>query len=235
VVKRSPSRKRATGTLKKKKKRPAPERDLAGPGTLRDRNVVELTTSIIDSLAGAERSDAEARVAIGGKLRELRGQIRHGEWLRWLESDVPFTPRSAWSYMQLHDWAQRHPVNFQQLAPLGPTKLYFLIRLAPEDLATLLERKRHRVPGSGKLRTLEGMTVAELRAVLGALSGSGASRPPAERALRSYRRSVKSVVMAMNELTRYRQGVDLGEVRTVHTTLLTAASALAAAFGLSDG
>jgi hypothetical protein len=79
------------------------------------------------------------------------------------------------------------------------------------------------------------MTVAELRAVLGALSGNGASsRPPAERALRSYRRSVKSVVMAMDELTQHRQGVDRSEVKAVHTTLLTAASALAAAFGLSE-
>jgi hypothetical protein len=229
-VSRAARRRPAAGELKKKQTQ-APERDVAGTRTLRDRDVVALTKSIRERVADAERSDAEARVAIGGMLRELREQIRHGEWERWLESDVPFTPRSAWSYMQLHDWAQRHPVNFQQLAPLGPTKLYLLIRLKPEKLAALLKRKRHLVPMTGKLRSLAGMTVAELMSVLGGLSG-GEKPGPADRAFTSYRRSVKAVVAAMDELTRYRQGVDLGEVKAVHATLLSAAAALAVAFGL---
>jgi hypothetical protein len=200
---------------------------------LRDRDVVQLTKDIAASVAAAERSDAEARVAIGGKLRELREQIRHGEWLRWLESDVPFTARSAWSYMQLHDWAQRHPVNFEQLSSLGPTKLYLLIRLSPSAFAALLKRKRHRVPETGKLRTLAGMTVAELSSVLRALAGKGTEeQPAAARALGSYRRSVSAVVLAMEELAQHRDHLDLGEVSEVHATLLAAAATLAAAFGL---
>jgi hypothetical protein len=215
-----------------KQKTQPPERDVAGTRTLRDRDVVQLTKSIADSLAAAERSDTEARVAIGGMLRELRTQIRHGEWLRWLESDVPFTSRSAWSYMQLHDWAERHPVNYQRLASLGPTKLYLLIRLKPKNLAALLARKRHRVPMSGQLRTLAGMTVAELKSVLTALSGGGENEAPAARAFSSYRRSVKAVVVAMEELTRHRASIDLSEVNALHASLLTAAAALAAAFHL---
>jgi hypothetical protein len=163
-------------------------------------------------------------------LRELREQIRHGEWLQWLESDVPFTARSAWSYMQLNDWAQRHPVNFQRLAPLGPTKLYLLIRLKPKKLAALLARKRHRVPMSGELRTLAGMTVAELMSVLGALGGH--AKRPAARAFSSYRRSVRAVVAAMEELPQHREDLDLGEVSALHSSLLSAAATLAAAFHL---
>jgi hypothetical protein len=208
------------------------ERDVAPERTLRDRDVVRLTEQIIDSLETAERKDAMARVAIGGMLRELREKIPHGEWLGWLETDVPFTPRTAWSYIQLHDWSKTHPVNFEKLASLGPTKLYLLIRLSPKHLTALLARKRHRIPESGKLRTLAGMTVAELITVLRALTGRGRELPAADRAFASYRRGVNALVAAMDELTRHRASVAVAEVREVHATLVAAAAALAASFGL---
>lgn len=195
--------------------------------TLKHKAVVQLTEAIVALEKSAAMGDVEARVEIGGMLAELRDLLPHGEWLRWLDSDVPFTPRIAQVYMHLHAWAQTHQVTFQRIAPLGASKVYLLMRQPGKVLAALLSQDRHRVPDTGKLRTLEGMTFKELLSVVQKKGGSR-TLSAADRALSSYRRRVHALVRATDSLVEHAAALPAPDVRDLAATLREAADALEA-------
>ena len=205
----------------------------AGTLTLRSREVVEATAEIVSIGLEAGRNDVEARVTMGERLRWVRDELQHGEWLRWVEGDVPFTDRSARSYIRLYDWSRTHVAAYQRLAPLGVTKLYLLIRIRGEHLATLLKRKRHTVPGSGAVRTLEGMTYKELVAVVRELAVGSSEQTAAGEALSACRRGVRAVAKAAESLVAHRASVARQDVVALHAALLQTADRLASGYGLS--
>ncbi len=88
-----------------------------------------LTGRILSIAQRTGKLDVDARVEIGGILVEVQARLDHGEWLLWLDESVPFTQRSAHSYMHLREWAAIHPGPYHKLAPLGPSKIYLLMAL----------------------------------------------------------------------------------------------------------
>ena len=54
-------------------------------------------------IVGALRTSVEAAVRIGKLLSEQKAELAHGEWLPWIEANLPFTDRTAQKYMRVYE------------------------------------------------------------------------------------------------------------------------------------
>lgn len=75
--------------------------------------IVRLHGEILD----AYRGSIEKGFRIGELLTEQKAKLDHGEWLTWLEENVPFTDRTARNYARLYD--QRDRFKEENIAALG--------------------------------------------------------------------------------------------------------------------
>ncbi len=52
-------------------------------------------------IEGALRTSVEKAVRIGELLGEQKAELKHGEWLPWVEANLPFTEDTAQRYMRV--------------------------------------------------------------------------------------------------------------------------------------
>ena len=200
--------------------------------TPRSKPIAQLTSQILELNARVNRSDTSARVAIGALLGQVQELLGPSAWLEWLAGAVPFTPRTAQTYVHLHRWSEANPAHYPLLAPLGPSKLALLSRLPPKQLGQLLRRKVHAIPGTSNTRTLETLTVPELALVIAAFQGALPPTPlPAQKALHNYQRRVHALARATEALAAY-DALPRETLHDLHEALLETAKALAEAFAL---
>ncbi len=166
-------------------------------------------------------------MTIGGLLRDVKLTLEHGDWMTWLEEEVPYSDRTARGYIDLFEWTQQEPTLYEHVAPLGTTKVIMLSRMSPARVRGLLRRKRHQVPGGGSKLTLEQMTAAQLAAVLALPPTLKAS---ADTAMSSYRRRVTGLLRATEELIGLADGVDRDRIEEMHNDLVAATEQLAKNF-----
>jgi len=68
------------------------------------------------------RQTFDKAIEIGGLLVEAKAQLKHGEWGQWVEDNLPFTARSASTYMRYHD--QRELLKSENVSDLtGATRM----------------------------------------------------------------------------------------------------------------
>lgn len=61
--------------------------------------IIELHNSIMDAV----QINLEKAVRIGELLTQQRELLKHGEWLPWVEANLPFSDRSTRRYLQLYE------------------------------------------------------------------------------------------------------------------------------------
>jgi len=126
---------------------------------------VDLLKGEILQLVAAANSDAvAARAEVGKKLVDVKGELKHGQWLFWVNDNLPFTAATAKRAIQLWHLSQSDAALFEALRPLGLTKAYKLMSLPPTERDAFLG-KAHAVPGAGMKTPLE-MTFEQMMAVL---------------------------------------------------------------------
>jgi hypothetical protein len=78
-------------------------------------------------------------IQIGKDLLSAKHYLSHGEFLRWVESEVGLPPRTAQAYMRVASWALPKSVT---VALLPPTALYALASsgVPPEFVEEVLRR-----------------------------------------------------------------------------------------------
>ncbi len=82
------------------------------------RNLPELATELRSEVEAAELAWHDAvshAIRAGELLTEAKAQVKHGEWLPWLEANFPGSPRSAQGYMRLGENAE----DARRVAHLG--------------------------------------------------------------------------------------------------------------------
>jgi hypothetical protein len=203
------------------------------PGDRSDPRVRKLTTEILALHTTAERDYAETVVEIGTRLRAVRLLLRHGEWLAWLEMDVPFTAQSATNYIDLADWAEEHASDFMRFKQLGPTKLYAIMTLGWRGLRVLRTRQTHPVPGSDRALTLQQMSAPQLYRLVATLRDGTGAEATIDYVVRGYRQRLTRLHGATERLVSRRAEVDTETAAELHQALLAAARQLAEAFQLS--
>ncbi len=190
----------------------------------RHASVQKLTDQVLELCRTAGRGDVEARVTIGGLLRDVKLTLEHGDWLTWLEEEVPYGDRTARGYIDLFDWTQQQPTLYEHVAPLGTTKVIMLSRISPARLRGLLRPKRHQLPNGGPKLTLEQMTATQLASVLALTPTLETS---ADAAMSSYRRRVTGLLRATEELVALGDEVDRDRIEEMHDDLVVATAQLA--------
>lgn len=55
------------------------------------------------SFQAACRRTVEEAWKLGGELRQAKSQVRHGQWIPWVEGSIGLTPRTAQRLMALHE------------------------------------------------------------------------------------------------------------------------------------
>ena len=123
-----------------------------------------LKQEILQLAAAANGASVQARAQIGKLLLAVKGWLSHGDWLFWLNDHVPFTAATAKRAIQLWHLSQSDPSAFEALKPLGLTKTYKLMSMAPAERDAFLSQA-HSVPGAGIKTPLE-MTFEQMMAVL---------------------------------------------------------------------
>jgi len=137
----------------------------APPGEAQEPSKVEVLKGVILQLEAAANADAvAARAEVGKLLVEVKGELVHGEWSFWVNDNLPFAAPTAKRAIQLWHLSESDPEGFEALRPLGLTKAYKLMSMAPQERDAFLAQA-HEVPGAGIKTPLE-MTFAQMMAVL---------------------------------------------------------------------
>ena len=195
--------------------------------------VVRLTAEAKALLAQWNGGDARTRVALGGVLDQVRTRLDHGHWLGWLQETVPFTPRSALNYIELASWAGAKRAVFEQIAPLGASKVYLLSRLPPAVLEQMLAKRDHLVPGTTRRTTLALMTYSDfMKLVLQATRPAAPPSDPMVILLGDARLSANRTIKRIKLLIEHKDALDHDAVEDIHDDLVVALQKLSAAFKL---
>ena len=67
-----------------------------------DRELVRQIKSLHSSIMSFYKKSVTAGIQIGGLLKRKKKSFKWGEWTSWVETNLPFTSRSATNYMGLH-------------------------------------------------------------------------------------------------------------------------------------
>jgi hypothetical protein len=199
-------------------KTPAVKAPLATKVEAPSRQAQTLAEAILEALRVAGRNDAHSRVQIGKLLSKARAAIPHGGWAKWLES-MPFKERSALNYIHLAEWAEARPGQFESIAPLGPSKLYTLVRLADPKLNKLLAKEVHLVPTTGAKLPLERLKFEHFLEVVGALDGIEPPIPAAQQAFESALSHTRAVSRAVAILVDHAPAVPKPPIKQLRTAL----------------
>jgi hypothetical protein len=194
--------------------------------------LTQLTASVRELVRQAARTDVEARVQIGHQLIRVRNLLKHGQWLDWVDREVPFTSRSAENYIKLSHFAHGDPARFGKIADLGATKVYLLMSLPPALFDRVLAAKDHLVPSANARKTLAVMTFAELIEVVTTLRGH---RDAGAKLVRDYRRQVRALLRTIDQLVEHSDQIsagDVGDIDDVYDDLLDSVHRLGTIFAL---
>ncbi|MGG0793108.1 DUF3102 domain-containing protein [Brevibacillus laterosporus] len=116
----------------------------------------------IDSEKVEERTLAEQREALGG-------------WIKWLEEHVDFTRMQAHRLIQAFDQFSGVTTSLQT------STIFELIQLPSDIDRAEFVTQSHTIPSTGEIKSVDSMTVRELREVKRALKAERESRELAER------------------------------------------------------
>jgi hypothetical protein len=69
------------------------------------------------------RSSTASIISIGGKLREVKDRLKHGEFTSWVVNDCGIMMRSAQNYMRVSEFAEHKSETISHLTPASIYRL----------------------------------------------------------------------------------------------------------------
>jgi hypothetical protein len=73
-----------------------------------------------DEIIGLAKDALVKAIEVGDQLTKVKNKLKHGEWLPWLESNVPFTDRTANEYMRC--FARRKQLKLEMISSLADAR-----------------------------------------------------------------------------------------------------------------
>ena len=151
-----------------------------------DLNVITAEINSYKNVAG------QAIFEIGRRLKHVKEHdLAHGQFESWLESNVSFSTRQARRFIQAYE-----DFKTDDVVRIGTSKIFEVLSLPSEiDRQEFIEQK-HTVPSTGEQKTVDEMTVRELREVKKALKEA---RKQVEAAKRSEQIALKQLEELENQ------------------------------------
>lgn len=124
-------------------------------------------TTITAEINAYKRVAGEAIIEIGRRLKHVKeNDLTHGQFGKWLES-IDFDTFQASRFIRVYE--ELSDGNLRTCANIGFRALYEIATLPPDE-----RDKPHTIPSSGETKTVDEMTVRELREVKAALKAKEA-------------------------------------------------------------
>jgi hypothetical protein len=170
-------------------------------GLSNDLNVITAEINAYKQIAG------EAIFEIGRRLKHVKeNDLTHGQWEKWLKNNVNFSERQARRFMQIVD-----EFKTDDVVRIGTSKIFEIIQLPSDiDRQEFIE-KPHVIPSTGETKTVDEMTVRELREVKKALKEA---RERAEQAEKQRSLAEKEADILRNRLEKIENQPPRVEVKT---------------------
>jgi myosin heavy subunit len=134
-------------------------KDLSDIVLSQDLNVITAEINSYKQVAG------QAIFEIGRRLKHVKeNDLVHGEWENWLKSNVSFTNRQARRFIQTFE-----EFKTDDVVRFGSSKIFEMLSLPTDIDREEFTSHSHTIPSTGETKTVDGMTVRELREVKVAL------------------------------------------------------------------
>jgi hypothetical protein len=142
-------------------------------------NDINIITAEINSY---KQVAGQAVFEIGSRLKHVKeNDLTHGEWESWLSANVNFTDRQARRLIQVVE-----EFKTDDIVRIGSSKLFEVLQLSEEVSRSEFINEPHTIPSTGELKTVDEMTVKELREVKKALQEAEAAELRAKQAEAKY-------------------------------------------------
>lgn len=162
-----------------------------------DLNVITAEINSYKQVAG------QAIFEIGRRLKHVKeNDLAHGQWIKWLET-INMDRTEAFRYMQVVDELGSDVGTYQHL---GLRALSEIATLPPE------EREKEHTLKSGETKTVDEMTVRELREVKAKLKEAEEAKVQAEKQVEALKKSEQAKIERIEELEERKPEVIKEEV-----------------------
>lgn len=80
-------------------------------------------------IMGGVRTTLAKAIRIGELLTEMKGGLKHGQWLAWIKESLPFDQKTAWNYMRVFERKDK----LGTIPNLGPSDAYKMLSEGTKD------------------------------------------------------------------------------------------------------